>query len=133
MKQSEIAERIAREAHKGQFRRDGKTPYITHPARVVMRMESDEEKAVAWMHDVLEDTGRTKQSLWIQGVSNVVITAVMQLTRNIEESYNEYLERVKSNDLARKVKLQDMLDNLSDSPTKYQIKKYGLGLYTLVD
>jgi hypothetical protein len=53
-----LAEQIARKAHVNQFRRDGVTPYITHPEAVVKKLgtESDDVLAVAWLHDVLEDT-----------------------------------------------------------------------------
>jgi len=39
---SQIAEKIARKAHDGQFRRDGVTPYVTHPGRVAKRVAGNE-------------------------------------------------------------------------------------------
>ena len=44
---------IAIEAHKGQKDRAG-TPYILHPLRVMLRVESDTEMIVAVLHDVIE-------------------------------------------------------------------------------
>ncbi|RPI36752.1 MAG: HD domain-containing protein [Methanoregulaceae archaeon] len=49
----------ASRAHKGQFRKDRKTPYITHPARVagLVGIFNGSHIAViaAWLHDVYED------------------------------------------------------------------------------
>lgn len=57
----ELAREIATESHVGQFRRDGVTPYIDHPAAVVTRVGSDLRMiAVVWLHDVLEDTSETQ-------------------------------------------------------------------------
>ena len=44
-------------AHLGQFRKDKKTPYIVHPARVVSSIGICDPivKCEAWMHDVIED------------------------------------------------------------------------------
>jgi (p)ppGpp synthase/HD superfamily hydrolase len=49
----------ASRAHRGQFRKDRKTPYIPHPARVacLVGMFNGSHRAViaAWLHDVYED------------------------------------------------------------------------------
>ena len=49
----------ASRAHKGQLRKDRKTPYITHPARVaaLVGMFDGSHVAIisAWLHDVYED------------------------------------------------------------------------------
>jgi (p)ppGpp synthase/HD superfamily hydrolase len=47
-------------AHQGQYRKDKKTPYIVHPARVasLVSMSCTNRDTVicsAWLHDVLED------------------------------------------------------------------------------
>ncbi len=66
----EIAENIARKVHQGQFRRDGITPYIVHPERVARRLSEDSEaQAVAWLHDVLEDTGVSEKFLIDAGIT----------------------------------------------------------------
>ncbi len=53
--QSELAQSIAAAAHKGQVDKAGK-PYIEHPAHVAASVQGDAAKAVAWLHDVVEDT-----------------------------------------------------------------------------
>lgn len=125
------AEKIARKAHAGQFRRDGKTPYIVHPQAVVSRVSSDEEKAVAWLHDVIEDTGLSSSDLAEAHIPKQVIDAVKLLTKNDGVPYETYLEKVKTNPLARSVKIADMLSNLADQPSKKQIVKYAQGLLAL--
>jgi (p)ppGpp synthase/HD superfamily hydrolase len=49
----------ASRAHKGQFRKDRKTPYITHPARVAGLAGTFNGSHIAiiaaWLHDVYED------------------------------------------------------------------------------
>mgnify|MGYP003417707964 FL=1 len=134
MNQIELAKSIATKAHEGQFRFDGVTAYIKHPEKVASILEgkSEEVIATAWLHDVLEDTTETAQSLKKQGVSDEVIEAVVCLTKQKDQGYTRYLEIVKANHIARRVKIADMLANLSDSPTKKQVQKYAKGLIDLL-
>jgi hypothetical protein len=66
------------------------------------------------------------------GFSEEVITAVVSMTKIEGESYEDYLIRVKPNVLATAVKIKDMLVNLSDEPSKNQVKKYAKGLTFLL-
>ena len=128
-----IAEGIAVKAHEGQFRKGGEIPYVTHPQRVAKRVVGDPEaEAVAWLHDVLEDSEVTENQLLDAGIPQNVVDAVKVLTKSKEIPYEIYLEKVKSNPLALKVKVQDMLDNLSDKPSKKQILKYSKGFLVLL-
>lgn len=136
MKESiiDLARRIATQAHYGQHRRDGATPYIKHPAAVAEKLsgESDDVVAAAWLHDVLEDTETKVEDLETAGIPSAIIEAVQVLTKQRDIGYGEYLRRVKQNEIARKVKIADMLHNLSDAPTEKQVVKYARGLLTLV-
>lgn len=124
---------LAYDAHFGQFRRDGITPYINHPKAVADRVKGDDiSEAVAWLHDVLEDTDYTVADLRAKLVPDNVIAAVELMTHPHGEPYEDYLKRIKTNPLATKVKIADMLANLSDSPTERQIKKYARGLLFLL-
>jgi len=129
------AKQIASRAHSGQYRKDGYTPYVNHPAAVAQRLgrEDDEVVAVAWLHDVLEDTAETSETLRAAGIPNSVIHAVEVLTRADGVSYKEYLLGVRQNWIARKVKVADILHNLSDTPTERQIIKYAKGLLVLME
>ena len=128
MKYVELAEKIAREAHEGQTRRDGVTPYIVHPEEVASRVDSPDLKVVAWLHDVIEDTPMTAEDLIDKGIKEDHVEAVILLTKKKGMSNIEYWEPMKGNPLARKVKVADMLTNLADDPTDYQKEKYAKGL-----
>jgi (p)ppGpp synthase/HD superfamily hydrolase len=127
---------LASNAHRGQKRRDGITAYIAHPVRVVDKLErkgaGTAVLAAAYLHDVLELTSTKAQDLVRAGLSSEIVEAVVALTKKGVESYPEYLVRVKANDIARQVKIMDMLDNLGDDPSSYQVSKYARGLTYLL-
>ena len=126
----DIALAIARKAHAGQVDKAG-VDYIQHPLYVASQIKTEQEKAVALLHDVLEDSDITVADLLAYGLSNKVVTAVQTLTKKKGQSYQDYLGKVKSNNLARVVKLADLKHN-SDlsrlktvSNTDYErVKKY---------
>lgn len=117
---------IAYGAHEGQFRFDGVTEYIIHPVRVRKRLskESYEVQAAALLHDVIEDTKVTEADLRARGIEEVIIQAVIALTKLKTETNEEYWTRVKANEIATKVKIADVIDNISDDPSKRQLLKY---------
>jgi (p)ppGpp synthase/HD superfamily hydrolase len=124
---------VAIKAHAGQYRRDGTTAYIYHCYEVGKRVNhlGDKYVCVALLHDVLEDTKVTAHDLLEAGIDEDIVTAVQILTKHPSRSYDEYLKIVKMNNLARNVKIADMLSNLADSPTIKQIRKYSQGLLFL--
>ena len=134
----EKAETIARTAHAGQVDKAGMY-YAGHPERVAARMDKPEEKVVAWLHDVVEDTGFTLEDIDREfGFETAV--AVDAVTHRKGESWSSYLCRVKGNEIARKVKIADLIDNsnLSRLPVvkeKDIIRqaKYNRALYFLMD
>ncbi len=103
---------IAAEAHSGQTRKNG-SPYILHPLAIMARVESVEAKMVAVLHDVVEDTEVSQEDLAGEGFSEEVLEAVFLMTHTPELSYEDYIERLKGNDLAREVKLADMRNNIN--------------------
>ena len=102
---------IAVEAHRGQQDRIG-APYILHPLRVMLRVRTTEQKIVAILHDVVEDTPWTLESLRNEGFSNAIIRAIDCLTRREGEDYFDFVLRSKSDPIARVVKLADLEDNM---------------------
>ena len=102
---------IAVKAHHGQADKAG-DPYILHPLKVMSAMSSEEEKMAAVLHDVLEDTALTMETLRKEGFSEEVIQAVDCLTRKKHESYEDFIERIRLNPIARKVKIADLEDNM---------------------
>ncbi len=111
MPKLEEALALAKRAHQGQTDKAG-APYILHPLRIMQRMDSEEAKIVAVLHDVVEDTSVTLEEIRALNFSETVVAAVDSLTRRAEESYEAFIERVKLNPLARKVKLADLKDNM---------------------
>ena len=108
------AKQIAHEAHKTQTRWGGE-PYITHPARVAASLSQHGPtiQAVAWLHDVVEDTSVTLDDIEQELGSNVS-DKLEALTHKAGETYAEYIQRVGESFIATLVKLADLDDNLSD-------------------
>ena len=102
---------IAVESHKNQKQKDG-TPYALHPIRLSMSLESEEQKIVALLHDVVEDTDWTFEDLVREGFSESVIEALRLLTHTDGSLYEDYVERLASNSLAKAVKKADLADNM---------------------
>jgi len=102
---------IAATAHRSQVDRHGR-PYVLHPLRLMFRFRREREMLVAVLHDVVEHTEWTLEELRAEGFTDEVVNAVNTLTRRTGESYWEFIDRVKKNSLARKVKLVDLEDNM---------------------
>lgn len=132
-----IALAIAKKAHAGQVDKAG-VDYMQHPLYVASQVKTEQEKAVALLHDVIEDSDVTADDLLASGLSNEVVAAVQILTKKKGQSYQEYLEKVKSNNLARIVKLADLKHNSdlsrlkSVTNTDYErVKKYKNAIHYL--
>jgi (p)ppGpp synthase/HD superfamily hydrolase len=113
----ELAISIALEAHKGQLDKGG-SPYILHPLAVMNRVETIEEKIVAVLHDVIEDTEVTIEQLREMGFSEEILKAIGLLTRSKEESYEQFIEKTTTNRIARNVKIADIQENMNLSRIK---------------
>lgn len=103
---------IAAEAHKGQRDKAG-APYLLHPLRMMMRMESEAAMMAAVLHDVVEDTDWTLERLRAEGFADEVLEAVDCLTKREGETYEEFIRRVEANPIARQVKVADLEDNMN--------------------
>lgn len=107
----ERAIEIALSAHLGQTQWNGR-PYILHPLRVMSDVEGDDAKMVAVLHDVVEDSEWTLDDLQAEGFAEDVLLAISVLTRPPGMSYDQYIESVAHNRLARQVKLADLRHNM---------------------
>ena len=87
-------------------------PYILHPLRLMVKAESDVEKIAAVLHDTVEDTPETFDSLMEKGISPQAVKIIKYLTRGEDESYEKFILRIQDNPSARRVKLLDIEDNL---------------------
>ncbi|MBR3834872.1 MAG: bifunctional (p)ppGpp synthetase/guanosine-3',5'-bis(diphosphate) 3'-pyrophosphohydrolase [Lachnospiraceae bacterium] len=104
------AMRLAYEAHKEQFDKGG-VPYIFHPYHIAEQLDEEYDVCVALLHDVVEDTEVTLEDLENAGFPKEVVEAVGLMTRDKETNYLDYVRRLKSNPIAKKVKLLDLAHN----------------------
>lgn len=107
----ERAIELAVDAHRGQQDRSGR-PYILHPLWLMHQFEDSDAMIIAVLHDTVEDTTLTLQSLKDEGFSHEIIEAIDALTRRKDETYAQFIQRVKPQPLARRVKLADIEHNL---------------------
>lgn len=108
----DVALKHALNAHNGQLDKAGE-PYILHPLRLMAHFNDPVEQAVAVLHDVLEDSEITADDLRSDGIPEEVIAAVELLSRGKDESYIDFILRIRPHPLARKVKMADLEDNLN--------------------
>ena len=113
MSNLERAIELATLAHRGQVDKAGR-PYILHPLELMSRFaDADADaKIVAVLHDTIEDSDLDAAALRAKGFSEPVVDAVLALTRRSHESYDEFIERVRTNPLARRVKIADLEHNM---------------------
>lgn len=102
---------LAAQAHRGMVDKAG-APYILHPLRMMLRLETPAERIAAVLHDVVEDTGWTLDDLRAEGFAEEIVTAVDHLTRREGESYMAFIRRARQHPIARQVKQRDLEDNL---------------------
>lgn len=130
-------------------------PYITHPLAVMNMMTTEEEQIVAVLHDVFEKCpgwclGRVMddskfyikdRSENIEYITTAnVYWALMLISKDKHVKYNDYIYNMihdikldgAPNKLAIKVKLADILSNLSDNPSNYAKQKYAKALPILL-
>jgi (p)ppGpp synthase/HD superfamily hydrolase len=104
------AHQLATEAHQGQVDQGGH-PYILHLEAVANLVSTVEEKVVALLHDIVEDTAITLQDL-AKVFSDDIVQAVDAMTkREATERFLDYLKRAKANPIAKVVKIADMIHN----------------------
>lgn len=102
---------IAAKAHKGQMDK-ARQPYILHPLRVMMSLDTEAERIVGVLHDVIEDTTITVDDLRAEGFPEYIIEALVSVTKRHTENYWDFIRRSMQNKIGRKVKLADVKDNM---------------------
>ncbi len=101
---------IATNAFQGVIDAKG-NPYIDHAMRVMSKMDTEEEKIIAVLHDVVEDTEMTLHELKEEGFSRTVLEAIDILTKKPDMKYFDYIEDIHSSELASKIKIAELEDN----------------------
>lgn len=107
------AMRIAYAAHEGQTDQCG-IPYIFHPYHLAEQMDDEIICCAALLHDVVEDTDITLETLERE-FPKAVTEAVRLLTHDDAADYADYLKRIRENPIAKKVKLADIQHNSDQS------------------
>lgn len=85
---------LAAQSHRGQKDKVGR-PYILHVLIVMFRLDSEEERIVGVLHDIVEETTVTLDRLKALGYSDRIVDAIGCLTwRKDKESYEDYVRRL---------------------------------------
>ena len=121
----ETAIELAAQKHAGQKRLNGE-PYIYHLLRVMSKMKTEEERIIAVLHDIIEDTDVTVDDLLKMGCPKLVVNSISILTNDKHISYAEYIEFIAGLHVeggcllsaasfrsAIRVKIEDLSDNLN--------------------
>lgn len=116
---------IATEAFEGKLDDNGH-PYIDHATRVMDKMQTETEKIVAVLHDVVEESEVSLHDLQDMGFSREVVEAVGILTKRKDMTYFDYIDDIGCSELCSKVKIAEIEDNL-DLP---RVKRMSFQTYT---
>lgn len=97
-------------AHKDQVDKSG-MPYVFHPFHLAEQMKDEDTTIVALLHDVVEDTEYDIAHLRKIGFSESILEAISVLTHDGSTPYMDYISKIKTNPIARTVKLADLCHN----------------------
>lgn len=107
----DLALLIAIRAHEGQ-KDKSEREYVMHPIRVAERCKDSRAKIVALLHDTIEDTNITADYLRSEGFPEEIIGAVLSVTKQEGESYEDFVCRAAENPIGKEVKIADLEDNM---------------------
>ena len=121
---------IACNAHRGQSDQ-GDNPYIIHPCTLAAQMPDEDTTAIALLHDVLEDSDITPETLAEYGIPDGIIKTVILLSRNHwpNLSYMEYIQNLRQSQTAITVKTADLLHNLDLSRLNHELTEQDRSLH----
>ena len=108
-----IALEFAMFMHLGQLDKN-KMPYIEHPIRVSECVGSAPEKIVALLHDTIEDTELKLEDL-VYHFPTIILESIDVISKRKKDDYAEYINRVARDTIARRVKIADLRDNMSET------------------
>ena len=121
---------IAYHAHRDHVHKGG-MPYIFHPLHLAEQMDTEYSVITALLHDVIEDSDISLEDLKAEGFPEPILEALSLLTHEKQVPYLEYVQRLKGNELARKIKLADLTHNsdvsrlsVQDDSSRQRFEKY---------
>ena len=111
----ECASQLAREQFAGRTDKAGVDYFSGHLCSVAERVETNEERIVAFLHDILEDTDYPEEKLR-EEFGDKIVDAILLMTHKEhldEEGYLDYIRKLKEsgNELAIAVKIADLTNN----------------------
>lgn len=138
-KLTKLAMSIAYKAHHGQTDKTG-VPYILHPIHLAEQMIDEDTTCLALLHDVVEDTPVDFEDLKQAGFPDHIINALKLLTHDNTEPYMDYVRKIKTNNIAKTVKLADLIHNsdisrldVLDDKAKQRNEKYKRAIEILTE
>lgn len=111
---TKTALRICFDAHKDQVDKTG-LPYVFHPFHLAEQLQDEDTVTAALLHDVVEDGHRTFEDLKREGIPDHILDALKLLTHDKSVPYLDYVAALKSNRIARAVKIEDLKHNMDES------------------
>ena len=93
-----------------------------HPIRIAKNCHTDEERAIALLHDALEDYGSSLIKIIKPLFPSSILQDIFSLTHLENETYPEYVHRLCKSQRAQKIKFYDIMDNLHSATPKNRIK-----------
>ena len=116
------------EAHKEDFDKGG-YPYVFHPFYLATKVDGENETCVALLHDVIEDHGDKYSFEYLEneGFNKEIIDALKLLTHKKDIPYMDYILEISKNNIAKKVKIEDLKHNMDSRRTSGEkAKKYDI-------
>ncbi|MBQ5488089.1 MAG: GTP pyrophosphokinase [Clostridia bacterium] len=120
------AMRVCFAAHKDQLDKSG-LPYVFHPFHLAEQMPDEDTTVTALLHDVAEDSEIRLDDLRKMGFNERVMNALSLLTHDPAVPYMDYVRALKSDPVAKAVKLADLAHNSDlsrlDDPCESDIER----------
>lgn len=102
-------------------------PMVAHALRMMDRVDTEEEKMIAVLHDVVEEGGCSFHELKEAGFGQTVLEGVDVLTRRPNMKYFDYIDDISTNPMAARVKLAEVAENKDQD----RVNKLSFQTYTL--
>lgn len=107
------------QTHKNQRDKSG-APYVYHPFHLAEQMDDEYSTCVALLHDVVEDSKDSPEPVTLNDLRNMdfpenVVAAIALMTHDKAVPYMDYVRKIKTNPIAKKVKLADLRHNSDTS------------------
>ena len=137
--QTKKALKLCYQAHRDQVDKSG-MPYVFHPFHLAEQMTDEATTVTALLHDVVEDTDYTLEDLRAMGFPDAALDAIALMTHDPSVPYLDYGATIKSNPVARAVKLADLRHNSdltrldeADEKALERVEKYRKAISILQD